>query len=55
MGLIGGGLLIIAIVIGKQFDIPVLSTGVNYILYPFEKSIHFVSDKTKILWRIFKM
>ena len=47
MGLIGGGLLIIAIVIGKQFDIPVLSTGVNYILYPFEKSIHFVSDKTK--------
>lgn len=47
MGLVSGGLLIIAIIVGKKYDIPVLSTGVNYILYPFEKSIHFVSDKTK--------
>ena len=47
MGLISSGILIIAIIIGKNYDIPVLSTGINYILYPFEKSIHFISEKAQ--------
>ena len=47
IGLISSGILVITIIIGKKYDIPVLSTGINYILYPFEKSIHFISEKAQ--------
>lgn len=44
IGIIGGILLVGLIGIGKAFNIPVLSTGVNYVLYPFEKGIYLVTD-----------
>lgn len=47
IGIISGVLLVVIIIIGRQFNIPILSTGVNYLLYPFEKSIQVVSSKTQ--------
>lgn len=44
VGVISGILLVGLIGIGKAFNIPVLSTGVNYVLYPFEKGIYLVTD-----------
>lgn len=41
---VGSVLLIAVIILGKQFNIPVISTGVNYVLYPFEKSINWVTN-----------
>ncbi len=47
IGLVVGIVLVMILAIGKKFDIPILSTGVNYVLYPFEKSIHFISNTTQ--------
>lgn len=44
VGIIGGVLLVVVIILGKQFNIPVVSTSVNYVLYPFEKSISWVTN-----------
>lgn len=54
VGAISGILLIGMIGIGKVFNIPVLSTGVNYILYPFEKGIHLVTKGTTDILDRFK-
>ncbi|MBP3888205.1 MAG: rod shape-determining protein MreC [Cellulosilyticum sp.] len=44
VGVISGILLVGLIGIGKAFNIPVLSTGVNYVLYPLEKGIYLFTD-----------
>lgn len=44
VGIISGILLVGLIGVGKAFNIPVLSTGVNYVLYPFEKGIYLVTN-----------
>lgn len=43
-GAITGILLVVLIGVGKAFNIPVLSTGVNYVLYPFEKGINLITN-----------
>ena len=53
-GIIVGVLLAGLIGVGKAFHIPVLSTGVNYILYPFEKGIAFLSNNTSDFYQHFK-
>lgn len=42
VGLITSIILIIFIGVGKVFNIPVLSTGVNYITYPVEKGMLYI-------------
>ena len=49
-----GVLLVGLIGVGKAFDIPVLSTGVNYVLYPFEKGIYWVTNGTSQIGERFK-
>lgn len=44
IGVISTIVLIGLVGVGKVFNIPVLSTGVNYILYPFEKGITLVTQ-----------
>lgn len=43
VGIISSILLVVLIIVGKALDIPVLSTGVNYVLYPFEKGISYIT------------
>ena len=45
VGIIASGIIIAVFIVGKTFDIPVISTGVNYVLIPFQKGITFVTDK----------
>lgn len=54
VGIISGILLVGLIGIGKIFNIPVLSTGVNYILYPFEKGIYLMTKGSTNLLNRFK-
>ncbi|MEE1070819.1 MAG: rod shape-determining protein MreC [Cellulosilyticum sp.] len=54
VGIVAGVLLIALIGIGKAFDIPVLSTGVNYVLYPFEKGITLITNGTSQIYERFK-
>ena len=54
IGLVSGILLIALIGIGKVLEVPVLSTGVNYILYPFEKSIQLITNGTSSLFARFQ-
>lgn len=44
VGILSGILLVGLIGVGKAFHIPVLSTGVNYVLYPFQKGISLLSN-----------
>ena len=44
ISLIGGCILIITIVLGKTYNIPILSTVVNTVLYPIEKSVYYISE-----------
>lgn len=53
-GLISGILLIGLIGVGKVLDIPVLSTGVNYVLYPFEKGINLITNGTSNIFERFQ-
>lgn len=53
-GIIAVVLLAGLIGVGKVFHIPVLSTGVNYILYPFEKGITFLTNNASDLYLHFK-
>lgn len=46
VGIIVGGVVIAVLIVGKAFQIPVLSTGVNFVLMPIQKGITFVTDKT---------
>lgn len=46
MSVVSGVLVISLIIIGKAFSIPILSTVVNDVLYPFEKGIHLVTSTT---------
>ena len=45
VGIIVGGIVIAVLIVGKTFNIPVVSTGVNYVLIPVQKGITFVTDK----------
>jgi rod shape-determining protein MreC len=54
IGVAAGILFLIVIIIGKRYNIPVMSTGVNLILYPIEKSILFISNQTGKLTFYFK-
>ncbi len=39
--------LLLIFFLGKRYNIPVVSTGVNTLLYPLEKSIFFITQKTQ--------
>ena len=54
IGIISTVLLIGIIGIGKMLNIPVLSTGINYILYPLEKGIDFATREVSELLNHFK-
>lgn len=54
VGIIGGVALVTILVIGKLFDIPVLSTGVNYVLTPLQKVITFSENETANVFSYFK-
>lgn len=54
VGIVCGILLVGLIGVGKAFNIPVLSTGVNYVLYPFEKGIYWVTSGTSQIYERFK-
>lgn len=54
VGIVCGLLLIVLIFIGKVFDIPVLSTGVNYVLSPFEKGISYLTGGTSTISQHFR-
>lgn len=54
VGIIAGGVVIAVLIVGKTFDIPVISTGVNYVLIPIQKGITFVSDKTTNFFKYFE-
>ena len=54
VGVISGILLVGLIGVGKAFNIPVLSTGVNYVLYPFEKGINLVTNGTSQIFERFR-
>lgn len=53
VGIIVGGIVVGVLIIGKTFDIPVISTGVNYVLMPIQKGITFISDKTTNFFEYF--
>ena len=53
-GLIATVALIIIVIIGKKYNIPVISTGVSYILYPIQKSIIFISSRSSDMTYYFK-
>jgi rod shape-determining protein MreC len=53
-GLIASVILIIVIIVGRKYNIPIVSTGVNTILYPIQKTIIFISDKTSGVTYYFK-
>lgn len=53
-GIVSSLLLIVLIIIGKVLDIPVLSTGVNYVLYPFEKGISYITGGTSNVCQRFR-
>nr|WP_302599306.1 rod shape-determining protein MreC [uncultured Cellulosilyticum sp.] len=54
VGIIVGGVVIAVLIVGKTFHIPVISTGVNYVLIPIQKGITFVSDKTTNFFKYFE-
>ena len=54
VGIIAGILLVGLIGVGKAFNIPVLSTGVNYVLYPFEKGIYLVTNSVGGIFERFR-
>lgn len=54
VGVIVGSLLLVTGIIGKRFDIPLISTAVNYVLYPFEKVISIGSTATSDVFSRFK-
>lgn len=54
VGIIVGGIVIAVLIVGKTFHIPVISTGVNYVLIPIQKGITFVSDKTTNFFKYFE-
>ena len=45
-GIIAGVTCIIVVIVGTRYKIPILSTGVNYVMYPIQKSIIFLSTQT---------
>lgn len=47
-------LLVSLIGIGKAFNIPVLSTGVNYVLYPFQKGIYWITSEGNQIYDRFR-
>ncbi|MBE6022841.1 MAG: rod shape-determining protein MreC [Cellulosilyticum sp.] len=54
VGIISGILLVGLIGVGKVLNIPVLSTGVNYVLYPFEKGITVVTNGISQVYEHFR-
>lgn len=54
VGIIVGGVVIAVLIVGKTFHIPVISTGVNYVLITIQKGITFVSDKTTNFFKYFE-
>lgn len=54
VGIIVGGVVIAVLIVGKSFQIPVISTGVNFVLMPIQKGITFVSDKTTNFFKYFE-
>lgn len=54
IGVISGVILVVVIILGETYNIPVVSTGVNYVLYPFQKSVSFISTKTSDVLGYFK-
>ncbi|WP_069997961.1 rod shape-determining protein MreC [Cellulosilyticum sp. I15G10I2] len=54
VGIIAGVTCIVVLIIGAKYKIPIISTAVNYILYPVQKSIIFVSDQTTGFTHYFK-
>ena len=46
VGIISGIIVITLVIVGKVFHVPILSTAVNDVLYPFEKGIQLVTKTT---------
>lgn len=44
ISIISGCVLIVTIVLGKTYNIPILSTVINTVLYPIEKSVYYISQ-----------
>lgn len=53
-GLIATIAFIIVVIVGKKYNIPVLSTGVNYVLFPIQKTIVFISNRSSEMTYYFK-
>lgn len=53
-GIIAGVLIVSVVIIGKVFHIPVLSTGVNTLLYPIEKVIYVGMSNTSKFFKRFQ-
>lgn len=54
VGVIGSGIVIGLLIISKTFNIPILSTAVSNVLYPFEKGINKVAEVTSDFFQRFK-
>ncbi len=52
--IIGSCVLIVTIIVGRTYNIPIVSTGVNTVLYPFEKGIQFISHQISNVTSRFK-
>lgn len=53
-GIIASVVVISIVIVSKTFDIPVLTTGVSFVLSPFERAITFVSTQTGNFFDYFK-
>lgn len=54
VGIVSGVIIISLIILGKVFNVPILSTAVNDVLYPFEKGIHMVVSGTSSFFKRFQ-
>lgn len=54
VGIVSGVVVISLLIVGKVFHVPILSTAVNDVLYPFEKGIQLISKTTSSTFDRFK-
>ncbi|WP_180270703.1 rod shape-determining protein MreC [Sporanaerobium hydrogeniformans] len=54
VGIVISSILLIVIFLGKRYNIPVVSTGVNSLLYPFEKAFFYATQKVQGVTDYFK-
>lgn len=54
IGVVSGAIIISMLIVGKVFDVPLLSGAVNTVLYPFEKGIQLVTSGGGNVLKYFK-